>query len=78
MKILNDTLKHKGKWSRKSIVTFIAFNGALVYEMVLPIMFGIETKEYVFEGLLILTGATLGLTVLDKKAINKSIEDAEN
>jgi len=69
MKIIRDTLKNKaGVWSRKSLTAFFAFTGALVYEIVLPVVFKLETKEYVFEGLLMLTAVTLGLTVWDKKS----------
>lgn len=66
MKIINDTLKHEGKWSRKSLTAFFGFFFALSYEAVLP-FFEIETKEYVFVTLLALVGAVLGLTVWDKK-----------
>ena len=65
IKIINDTLKYNGKYSRKSLTTLVAFSSALIYEFILP-FYGIQTKEYVFDGLLILTGATLGLTVVDK------------
>lgn len=68
MRIIKDTLKNKeGRWSRKSLTSFFAFFGAMAYELVLPIAFKIDTKQYVFEGLLMLTAVTLGLTVWDKK-----------
>jgi len=66
MKLINDTLKYRGKWSRKSLTSFVGFGFALAYEGVLP-FFEIETKEYVFNGLLLLTATVLGLTVWDKK-----------
>lgn len=73
MKIINDTLKNAGKYSRKSVTAFASFNLSWVYEFVLP-FFGMQTKEYVFSGLLMLCGATLGLTVWDKKKENSEIE----
>ena len=72
MKILNDTLKNNGKYSRKSVTAFGSFVLSIVYEFVLP-WFGFETKEYVFISLITLVGGTLGLTVLDKK--NRDIEN---
>lgn len=65
MKIINDTLKNNGKYSRKSLTTFVAFTSAIIYEFIFP-FFEFQTKEYVFNGLLILVGSTLGLTVFDK------------
>lgn len=72
MKLINDTLKHKGKWSRKSITACLAFLSAVAYEIVLPIM-KIETKDYVFLGLIGLAGGVLGLTVIDKKKKDENI-----
>lgn len=66
MTILIDTLKNKGKYSRKSVTAFASFVLSIIYEFVLP-WFGFETKEYVFIALITLVGGTLGLTVLDKK-----------
>ena len=65
-KILKDTLQSNGKWSRKSLTAFFAFHIAVVYEF-LGLFLHFETKEYVFITLLTLVGATLGLTVWDKK-----------
>lgn len=66
MKIIDDTLKFNGKWSRKSLTAFVSFTFALTYEF-----FGLfekyDSKEYVFTTLLILSGSVLGLTVWDKK-----------
>lgn len=70
MKIISDTLKHDGKWSRKSLTAFTGFLFALSYEAVLP-WFGVETKEYVFITLIGLVTAVLGLTVWDKKDTKK-------
>jgi NRPS condensation-like uncharacterized protein len=67
--IINDTLKYKGKWSRKSLTAFSSFTLGIIYEMILPFL-GIVTKEYVFITLLTLTGSVLGLTVWDKSNTN--------
>lgn len=75
MKIINDTLKTpSGKWSRKSLTAFTSFVFALIYESGLPIIFKIETKEYVFITLLALTATSLGLTVVDKLKIENNEE----
>lgn len=76
-KILIDTLTYKGKYSRKSVTGFTAFLFALTYEAIFP-FFNLPTKEYVFQGLLVLTGAVLGLTVWDKKGNNPIKEEEEN
>lgn len=73
-KIVNDTLKEPdGKWSRKSLTAFIAFNAAIIYEFILPFIsnkkgFEFSHNQYVFEGFLLLVAAVLGLTVWDKKS----------
>jgi surface polysaccharide O-acyltransferase-like enzyme len=79
LKIINDTLKEPNeKWSRKSLTAFVAFSAALTYEFVLPFIshkkgFEFSHNQYVFEGLLLLTAATLGLTVWDK--VKNNTED---
>lgn len=74
-KMINDTLKNKDKWSRKSLTAFSSFTFAIIYEMVLPFL-GMVTKDYVFITLLTLTGSTLGLTVWDK-SVNNSKNTSE-
>lgn len=67
MKLINDTLKNPdGKYSRKSLTAFFAFAFALSYEMIPLLVANFQTKEYVFITLISLSGAALGLTVLDK------------
>jgi hypothetical protein len=72
-KIINDTFKEPcGKWSRKSLTTFVAFSSALVYEFILPFLshrkgFEFSHNQYVFDGLLLLTAVSLGFTVWAKK-----------
>jgi len=79
IKILKDTLINPktGNYSRKSVVLFVSFNFAMFYEGILPIIsqlmllwvpeFKFETKQYVFEGLLLFVAVLLGVTVWDKK-----------
>lgn len=74
MKIIDDTLKNKyGKWARKSLTAFFAFQLAILYEFILPFC-GLQTKEYVFITLITLTATVLGLTVWDKKLGNEKTE----
>ena len=74
MGLINDTLKNPetGRYSRKSLTTLAAFSLAIVYEFLLPLQpwWEFTPNEYVWDGLLLLTGATLGLTVWDKKNNN--------
>jgi hypothetical protein len=72
-KLVDDTLKSpNGKWSRKSLTTFISFGFALIlgtYIVVSDYIIDREINKYaieVFYGFLILGGGTLGLTVYDK------------
>jgi hypothetical protein len=77
-KIIDDTLKSpNGKWSRKSLTSFFAFWLSIAYEGIYPIV-GLETKEYVFSTLLLLVGATLGLTVWDKQTMYKNDKKEED
>lgn len=67
MKILNDTLKNpRGKWSRKSLTAFASFAFAVSYEAIC-MWTGRGCNEYVFNGLLMLCAACLGLSVWDKQ-----------
>lgn len=51
---------------RKSITAFVSFACAIVYEFIMPKMYGVwdiefETKEYVFITLITLTATVLGI-----------------
>lgn len=81
-KIITDTLKHRGKWSRKSLTAFVSFIVAViigVYIVVSDFVLEQEINRYaisVFYGFLGLGGGTLALTVIDKiKNGKKTIED---
>ena len=78
-KIIDDTLKSpNGKWSRKSLTSFFAFWVALalgLYIVVSDYIIEREINRYaidVFQSLLLLVGATLGLTVWDKQTMQKN------
>lgn len=60
------TTNSAGKYSRKSLTALSSFLFAVIYELVLP-FFGLQTKDYVFLGLLALAGGTLAATVVDKQ-----------
>mgnify|MGYP005991133571 CR=1 FL=1 len=67
MKLIDDTLKFRGKWSRKSLTVLVSFINSIFvgwYIVLQP-----EVNPYavsVFMGFLGLGGGTLALTVIDK------------
>ncbi len=65
-KIITDILKERGKWSIKRITVFTAYLFALIYELV-ALFYSLNSKEYVFNGLLLLVATGLGLTVYAKR-----------
>ena len=84
-KIIDDTLKSpNGKWSRKSLTSFFAFWFALVLGLYIVISDYILDKEInryaidVFQTLILLVGATLGLTVWDKQTMYKNDKKQDN
>lgn len=76
-KIVDDTLKTDGRWSRKSLTTITTF----IFVMLLGTFIVISDKileravnQYaivVFQSLLFFLGALMGLTEVSKKFINK-------
>ena len=85
MKIIDDTLKSPdGKWSRKSLTSFFAFwIGMLLggYIVISDYFLQVEVNRYaidVFQTLMILVGATLGLTVWDKQSIYREKKSESN
>jgi len=73
MKIINDTLKSAdGKYSRKSLTSFVSFIISILlgsYIVTSDYIIGKEINRYaidVFYGFLTLSGGTLALTVYDK------------
>ena len=85
MRIIDDTLKSpNGKWSRKSLTSFFAFWIGLVlggFIVVSDYFLEVEVNRYaidVFQTLMLLTGATLGLTVWDKQTMYKNDKTETN
>lgn len=67
MKIIDDTLKFKGKWSRKSLTTFVSFIMSILIGWYIALSkIHNPSAELVFLGFLGLSGGALGLTVIDK------------
>jgi|JI9StandDraft_1071089.scaffolds.fasta_scaffold28359_3 hypothetical protein len=76
--IIKDTLKTPtGKWSRKSLTMFTSFVISIIlggYIVISDRFLDEELNRYaieVFDAFMILTGAMSGVTVLDKKFLNK-------
>jgi uncharacterized membrane protein len=85
MKIIDDTLKSpNGKWSRKSLTSFFAFWIGLAlgaFIVISDYFLKEEVNRYaidVFQTLMLLVGATLGLTVWDKQTMYKNDSKTEN
>jgi len=84
-KIIDDTLKSpNGKWSRKSLTSFVSFACALIlgfYIVVSDRVIDREINRYaidVFQTLILLTATTLGLTVWDKQVVAKNDKKEED
>ncbi len=58
MKLVEDTLKYKGSWSQKRLMTFSSFVVATVYAF-LPLFTTFDVKEFVFIGFLGVGGFSL-------------------
>jgi len=59
MKIINDTLKSKGNWSQKRMMTFSSFLVATVYAFIPIFKPEFDVKEFVFMGFLATGGFSL-------------------
>lgn len=78
MKLIKDTLQSpSGKWSRKSLTMFVSFIISIIlgsYIVLSDYILKVEINRYaidVFESFMLLTAALAGITVADKKIINK-------
>lgn len=76
-KIFSDTLKFKGKWSRKNITILVAFSLTMLIGIYIVIadLIGVVLSVYpiqVFDGLLLFVAAMMGITVADKKLNSES------
>lgn len=78
-KIINDTLKTNGKWSRKSLTIFITFIFILALGTFIVISDKILEKEVnryaisVFDSLLFFEGLLMGISEASKKFMNKQV-----
>ena len=77
MKIIEDTLKSKGKWSIKRLAGISGFYFAIIYAFVPLIYKDFEVKEFVFVGLVSFGATAIGMTVWNKK-IDKINNDENN
>ena len=82
-KILNDTLKFRGKWSRKNITILVAFSLTMLIGIyiVTADLIGVTLSIYpiqVFDGLLVFVAAMMGITVADKKLNNDDTPNVDN
>lgn len=59
MRILTDTLKNKGRWSQKRLMTFSSFFVAVVYAFMPLLKPEFDVKEFVFIGILASGGFSL-------------------
>lgn len=73
MKLISDTLKNpQGKWSRKSLTTFVSFINAIAVGWFIVVAENVNIYAIsVFYGFLGLGGGALALTVIDKMNIKK-------
>lgn len=71
MKLINDLLKSpSGKYSRKSIIIMIVF----LYTLGIGLYITVEDKSTsVFDSCMLFLIALLGISVADKKILNKSV-----
>jgi hypothetical protein len=76
-KVINDTLKTNGKWSRKSLTILITFVFILALGTFIVISDKILEKEVnryainVFDSLLVFESLLMGLSEASKKFVNK-------
>ncbi|NDG30965.1 hypothetical protein EB118_12940 [bacterium] len=60
-----------GTWSSKRIITFLAFIFCSI-AFFANMFFGYDVKQYMFEGMMMVAIAGLGVTVTEKFATNRS------
>jgi Co/Zn/Cd efflux system component len=66
-----------GSWSSKRVVTFLAFIFCSI-AFFANMFFGVEVKEYMFEGMMVIAIAGLGVTVTERFADKKSSSNKYN
>lgn len=78
-KIVDDTLKSNGKWSRKSLTIFVTFLSVIILGTFIVISDKILEKEVnryaidVFNSLLLFLSVMMGLSEASKKIVNKQV-----
>lgn len=76
-KVINDTLKENGKWSRTSLTTLISFLFMItvgIYIVISDSVLNVEINRYaidVFDTMVVLVGTMTGFIITDKKITNK-------
>lgn len=76
--MLNDLLKSRGKYSRKSLIIIISFLFILVTGGYIVIADTCTTQAVdVFNSMLLFESVLLGIATLDKKLTNKTEEKTE-
>jgi len=73
--IFDDTLKVKGQYSQKRVMTFASFFSALIYGFIPVLIRGFDVKEFVFLGFLGAGGFSMYRT--QKKNENEKGGDGE-
>jgi uncharacterized membrane protein SpoIIM required for sporulation len=78
-KIIEDTLKTSGKWSRKSLTIFVTFIFVILLGTFIVISDKILEKEVnryaisVFDSLLLFLSVMMGISEASKKIVNKQV-----
>lgn len=76
-KIIEDTLKENGRWSRTSLTTLISFSFMLIIGIFIVMsdsVLNVEINRYaidVFDTMVLFVGALTGFNITDKKIPNK-------
>lgn len=82
-KLIDDTLRVKGKWSMKRLTVFITFKFVLVLGVFIVISDTFLQREInrysldVFNSLLLFLATLMGITEFGKKIVNKEIKTEE-
>ena len=82
-KLIDDTLRVKGKWSMKRLTAFITFKFVLVLGVFIVISDTFLQREInrysldVFNSLLLFLATLMGITEFGKKIVNKEIKTEE-
>jgi len=78
MKIIDDTLKPKGKYELKRIASLTAFYVAVVYAFMPAFIREFAVQEFVFWGFITFSASCIGMQVWNKKVDNRRDRFEEN